>query len=101
MLRAFVERYERLTKDHSTGGTATRVSPEFMLRPSLSESRCAEACPRNRPLLVSPEFMLRPSLSAVLVLRTLAHRGETSPEFVLRASLSERENPYVSPAGLR
>ena len=42
------------------------VSPEFMLRPSLSASACDTSfpCVQCGTDLVSPEFMLRPSLSA-------------------------------------
>ena len=43
-----------------------RVSPEFILRPSLSDVAQATTAVRTGRLRVSPEFILRPSLSAKL-----------------------------------
>ena len=63
-----------------------QVSPEFMLRPSLSERLLVLGTLR---VGVSPEFMLRPSLSARLRdERSAAGWCGVSPEFMLRPSLS-------------
>ena len=72
-----------------------QVSPELMLRPSLSAHR--EARPDGQPQ-VSPELMLRPSLSAVVYLDP-ALQIVVSPELMLRPSLSGRgwkqsQHPY-------
>ena len=61
------------------------VSPEFILRPSLSEHR------RRQPAVcgpVSPEFILRPSLSGDLWIEDGHFDARVSPEFILRPSLS-------------
>ena len=77
---AFVERggFRTLT-------ASTRVSPEFMLRPSLSVSNAHREATING---VSPEFMLRPSLSVLWCLRSVARRprvaGVYAPAFVKR-----------------
>ena len=63
------------------------VSPEFMLRPSLSG--CRQPSPtRLRPDGVSPEFMLRPSLSGRGAHELQSADRDVSPEFMLRPSLS-------------
>ena len=86
------------------------MSPEFMLRPSLSAlhypqpDRTAGVAGVYAPAFVermadrhrgdhglrrvSPEFMLRPSLSAGGDGRRRHYRGGVSPEFMLRPSLS-------------
>ena len=68
-------------------GRGRHVSPELMLRPSLSGEGLAVAGPPQQQ--VSPELMLRPSLSAPNL------RGDrpgvvagVSPELMLRPSLS-------------
>ena len=143
---AFVERARAW--GHSRA-SMKRVSPEFMLRPSLSEGNCDSVVihlggsvagvyapafvERIRPSRkafrsarhVSPEFMLRPSLSAALswagscmaggvagvyapafVERRLprqlrnSRRGRVSPEFMLRPSLSERRPRILHPSGV-
>ena len=64
----------------------TRVSPELMLRPSLSglDRRCGA----GRRFAVSPELMLRPSLSAPVCYRPRRRAKPVSPELMLRPSLS-------------
>ena len=70
-----------------------RVSPEFMLRPSLSDR---QAVPRQLQRRVSPEFMLRPSLSDRPRRVRGQHPGGVSPEFMLRPSLSGRHQHAVA-----
>ena len=92
---AFVER--RRTRADPLGSTWA-VSPEFMLRPSLSVLRCGRRA--GAGLDVSPEFMLRPSLSAGSTGR--AHPGyRVSPEFMLRPSLSALTSYPAMPAAYR
>ena len=68
------------------------VSPELMLRPSLSAA-VALARDGPRPPPVSPELMLRPSLS-VAERRPLDGRNvHVSPELMLRPSLSGAGRP--------
>ena len=87
------------------------VSPEFILRPSLSVrslisigvsrlqgvagvytpafvERTATATKITRPFIVSPEFILRPSLSGPGEHRPTPRPRRVSPEFILRPSLS-------------
>ena len=98
---AFVERSPWRRPPSAADG----VSPEFMHRPSLSEVQRHDADDQNGE--VSPEFMLRPSLSAPSWCRARAAlirgvAGVYAPAFVERerGNVSERENPYVWPAGL-
>ena len=77
-----------------------RVSPEFILRPSLSEGQCTRF--HDGQPGVSPEFILRPSLSAAAARKRL-HALPVSPEFILRPSLSadlRRGAAAAPPAGV-
>ena len=65
------------------------VSPEFILRPSLS-AVIESLLPPPSPRLVSPEFILRPSLSVNQQSVDQFPPGGVSPEFILRPSLSAR-----------
>ena len=91
---AFVERRP------SMGGTGcrSRVSPEFRLRPSLSDQQ-ARAVPRVRR--VSPEFRLRPSLSGRTLPSMDRPSSAVSPEFRLRPSLSALGGRESAPGGRR
>ena len=62
------------------------VSPEFVLRPLLSDHRGRRLAYHRRR--VSPEFVLRPLLSAGGQLDELGSLYQVSPEFVLRPLLS-------------
>ena len=84
---AFVER-----RSSGPGHRRTRfVSPEFRLRPSLSEY--SGACDSRAARRVSPEFRLRPSLSDRARAQPRGHLYPVSPEFRLRPSLSARPAP--------
>ena len=75
---------------------SSRVSPEFMLRPSLSGVGGHHDV-AWRSGSVSPEFMLRPSLSAVFVHERVEQvQDRVSPEFMLRPSLSGPRPPRPS-----
>ena len=79
---AFVERPSR-TGRALPGST---VSPEFRLRPSLSEG--ARGAGQITGAVVSPEFRLRPSLSVAYHAVAVGVVHEVLPEFRLRPSLS-------------
>ena len=70
------------------------VSPEFRLRPSLSAG--IRGAGEDPVFLVSPEFRLRPSLSARRR-RPSSARIAVSPEFRLRPSLSELRSCGMAP----
>ena len=69
------------------------VSPELMLRPSLSAVSLAGLHPEPQP--VSPELMLRPSLSEAQAGRDEKEGGGVSPELMLRPSLSEDDHESI------
>ena len=87
---AFVER----GRSWRTAGFPMSVSPEFILRPSLSALRAVS--PRSNPYGVSPEFILRPSLSGHGIRSLLRFPAHVSPEFILRPSLSGHQLPRVA-----
>ena len=111
---AFVER----SGGASTHSAPCRVSPEFRLRPSLSEARVGRAHGTHSRVAgvqapafverssgsghasvrsgVSPEFRLRPSLSVVDPAVLDPHHARVSPEFRLRPSLSVLNAPRTA-----
>ena len=109
---AFVERGARhslrrslcsgLRSGNSGTTTTVTVSPEFMLRPSLSAREIA-ALTLAPDLKVSPEFMLRPSLSEVHGHDSDdgAPTAKVSPEFMLRPSLSGGIPVRIRPSWMR
>ena len=83
---AFVERARRW----ATALLRPSVSPELMLRPSLSDA--VRPGIRGGAAVVSPELMFRPSLSArqpgLARLRSLGVAGAYAPAFVERTILA-------------
>ena len=76
------------------------MSPEFILRPSLSGPGGAHR--RRRDRRVSPEFILRPSLSDGASALVHCACSLVSPEFILRPSLSghHRRRRHARAAGV-
>ena len=73
------------------------VSPELILRPSLSEAQVVERYPVE--YRVSPELILRPSLSAAPSGQPGTAKRHVSPELILRPSLSVKTTLDFEPAG--